>query len=246
MVVFLKRTAASGAALWESTMRNVLNENVLVLNRLWQAINVCTVERAFMLLYMGHAEVVIEDAGNFQTFDFHEWREFSQGHHGEDVVHTVSFKIRVPRVILLLFLCTRFSVLLRPTSCLPSVHPCPPCALREEIRRRTRPPRPRRPKPLLPDRNRPLDDGSPEPTPTSLPAATHSHWVGDRIYADSDALRKCGALPGCYLRHLGMGDFALETPHGEVEFNRSAAVDFPVRRVGRLLQGPAARPSPSC
>ena len=103
MVVFLERTAASGAALWESTMRNVLNENVLVLNRLWQAINVCTVERAFTLLYMGHAEVVIEDAGNFQTFDFHEWREFSQGHHGEDVVHTVSFKIRVPRVILLLF-----------------------------------------------------------------------------------------------------------------------------------------------
>lgn len=84
-------------------MRNVLNENVLVLNRLWQAINVCTVERAFMLLYMGHAEVVIEEQGDFQTFDFQEWREFSQGHHGEDVVHTVSFKIRVPRVILLLF-----------------------------------------------------------------------------------------------------------------------------------------------
>ncbi len=84
-------------------MRNMLNENVLVLNRLWQAINVCTAERAFMLLYMGHAEVVVEDEGNFQTFDFHEWREFSQGHHGEDVVHTVSFKIRIPRVILLLF-----------------------------------------------------------------------------------------------------------------------------------------------
>jgi 5-methylcytosine-specific restriction endonuclease McrA len=84
-------------------MRNVLNENVLVLNRLWQAINVCTVERAFMLLYMGHAEVVVENGGNFQTFDFGEWREFSQGHHGEDVVHTVSFRIRIPRVILLLF-----------------------------------------------------------------------------------------------------------------------------------------------
>lgn len=84
-------------------MRNVLNENVLVLNRLWQAINVCTVERAFMLLYMGHAEVVMENSGDFQTFDFHEWREFSQGPHDEDVVHTVSFKIRIPRVILLLF-----------------------------------------------------------------------------------------------------------------------------------------------
>src|SRR5881296_2400516 len=84
-------------------MRNVLNENVLVLNRLWQAINVCTVERAFSLLYMGHAEVVTENAGNFQTFDFHEWRDVTRDHDGDDVVHTVSFKIRIPRVILLLF-----------------------------------------------------------------------------------------------------------------------------------------------
>ena len=85
------------------TLRNMLNENVLVLNRLWQAINVCTAERAFTLLYMGHAEVVVENGGNFQTFDFHEWRDFTQNHDGDDVVHTVSFKIRIPRVILLLF-----------------------------------------------------------------------------------------------------------------------------------------------
>ena len=84
-------------------MRNVLNENVLVLNRLWQAINVCTVQRAFTLLYMGHAEVVTETAGNFQTFDFHEWRDITRDHAGDDVVHTVSFKIKIPRVILLLF-----------------------------------------------------------------------------------------------------------------------------------------------
>ena len=85
------------------SMRNLLNENVLVLNRLWQAINVCTAERAFTLLYMGHAEVVVEEGGNFQTFDFTEWRDFSQGHDGDDMVRTVSFKIRIPRVILLLF-----------------------------------------------------------------------------------------------------------------------------------------------
>src|ERR1043166_5933319 len=85
------------------TLRNMLNENVLVLNRLWQAINVCTAERAFTLLYMGHAEVVVENGGNFQTFDFHEWRDFTQNHDGDDLVHTVSFKIRIPRVILLLF-----------------------------------------------------------------------------------------------------------------------------------------------
>lgn len=84
-------------------MRNVLNENVLVLNRLWQAVNVCTAERAFMLLYMGHAEVVEEEGGAFRTFDFCEWRDFTQDHDGDDVVHTVSFKVRLPRVILLLF-----------------------------------------------------------------------------------------------------------------------------------------------
>jgi 5-methylcytosine-specific restriction endonuclease McrA len=84
-------------------MRDLLNENVLVLNRLWQAINVCTAERAFTLLYMGHAEVVVEEGGNFQTFDFTEWRDVSRGHSGDDMVNTVSFKIRIPRVILLLF-----------------------------------------------------------------------------------------------------------------------------------------------
>ncbi|MBM3858901.1 MAG: HNH endonuclease [Verrucomicrobia bacterium] len=84
-------------------MKDVLNESVLVLNRLWQAVNVCTVERAFGLLYMGHAQVVTENSGVFRTFDFNEWRDFTGGQGGDDVVHTVSFTIRIPRVILLLF-----------------------------------------------------------------------------------------------------------------------------------------------
>ena len=44
-----------------------------------------------------------KNGGNFQTFDFLEWRDVSQQHAGEDMVRTVSFKIRIPRVILLLF-----------------------------------------------------------------------------------------------------------------------------------------------
>lgn len=84
-------------------MKDMLNESVLVLNRLWQAVNVCTVERAFGLLYMGHAQVVTENGGVFRTFDFNEWRDFTSGQAGDDVVHTVSFTIRIPRVILLLF-----------------------------------------------------------------------------------------------------------------------------------------------
>lgn len=76
---------------------------VLVLNRLWQAVNVCSVERALALLYMGHAHVVHENAEGFSTFSFWEWCDFSSRHHGDDVVRTISIRIRIPRIILLLF-----------------------------------------------------------------------------------------------------------------------------------------------
>ena len=33
-----------------------LNQHVLVLNRLWQAVNVCTARRALTLLFEGHAQ----------------------------------------------------------------------------------------------------------------------------------------------------------------------------------------------
>lgn len=77
---------------------------VLVLNRLWQAINVCTAERAMALLYTGHAQVVCEDGGTFNTFSFREWCDFSNRAGEEsDCLETISFRIRVPRIILLLF-----------------------------------------------------------------------------------------------------------------------------------------------
>ena len=76
---------------------------VLVLNRLWQAINVCTAERALTLLYSGHAQVVCENDGNFNTFSFREWCDFSEQYAGDEVVKTIAFRIRIPRVILLLF-----------------------------------------------------------------------------------------------------------------------------------------------
>ena len=84
-------------------MEAILSQNVLVLNRLWQAVNICSVKRAFMLLYQGHAQVVEAESGSFQTMTFAQWFDFSRGYEGEDVVSTVSFKIRVPKVILLLF-----------------------------------------------------------------------------------------------------------------------------------------------
>jgi 5-methylcytosine-specific restriction endonuclease McrA len=77
---------------------------VLVLNRLWQAINVCTADRALALLYTGHAQVVSEGENGFSTYSFREWCDFSEQYGVEDAaVHTISLRIRVPRIILLLF-----------------------------------------------------------------------------------------------------------------------------------------------
>ena len=85
-----------------SNMKNHINDNVLVLNRLWQAVNVCTVGRAFALLCNDHAQVVHEDSGNFLTFGLNEWADFSNDYVGDEVVRTSSVKFRVPRIILLL------------------------------------------------------------------------------------------------------------------------------------------------
>ncbi len=85
-------------------MSSFLNQQVLVLNRLWQAVNVCTVRRALSLLFEGHAQVVMGMSdGSFQTFNFSEWSDFSQQEPHPESIHTVSFQIRIPKVILLLF-----------------------------------------------------------------------------------------------------------------------------------------------
>lgn len=80
-----------------------MSDNVLVLNRLWQAVNVCSVRRAFTLLCAGHAQVVETSRAGYQTFGFREWQDVSSQYDGHDVVRTISFKIRIPKVIVLLF-----------------------------------------------------------------------------------------------------------------------------------------------
>jgi 5-methylcytosine-specific restriction endonuclease McrA len=84
-------------------MSSFLNQHVLVLNRLWQAVNICTARRALSLLFEGHAQVVLSDSdGSFQTYNFSQWRDFSEQAPHADCISTVSFKVRVPRVILLI------------------------------------------------------------------------------------------------------------------------------------------------
>jgi 5-methylcytosine-specific restriction endonuclease McrA len=84
-------------------MSSYLNQHVLVLNRLWQAVNICTAKRALTLLFEGRAQIVMScEDGSFETYNFSEWRDFSEQEPHEEAIHTVSLKIRVPRVILLL------------------------------------------------------------------------------------------------------------------------------------------------
>ncbi|MGC1479180.1 MAG: HNH endonuclease [Chthoniobacterales bacterium] len=84
-------------------METILDRPVLVLNRLWQAVNTCTVRRALVLLFQGQAQVVNSDEGNnFQTHDFGSWREFSDLEPEAEMVNTITSSIRVPQVIVLL------------------------------------------------------------------------------------------------------------------------------------------------
>ncbi|MBI5799443.1 MAG: HNH endonuclease [Verrucomicrobia bacterium] len=83
-------------------MATLLNQPVLVLNRLWQAVNICTARRALSLLFQGHAQVVLGDQdGAFQTYDFPEWADFSRREPHAESVRGISFRLRVPRVIML-------------------------------------------------------------------------------------------------------------------------------------------------
>jgi 5-methylcytosine-specific restriction endonuclease McrA len=84
-------------------MDNLLDQPVLVLNRLWQAINTCSARRALMLLYQGHAHVVASDGAekNFLTHDFSSWRDFSMNHPEPQMLQSISLRIRVPRIIVL-------------------------------------------------------------------------------------------------------------------------------------------------
>lgn len=84
-------------------MDAILDRPVLVLNRLWQAVNTCSVRRAMVLLFQGHAHVVrSDDNNNFFTHDFDAWRDLSREEPENEMIHTISTKIRVPQVIVLM------------------------------------------------------------------------------------------------------------------------------------------------
>jgi 5-methylcytosine-specific restriction endonuclease McrA len=85
-----------------------LEASVLVLNKLFMAVHVISVRRAFCLLCKELAEVVSLEDGQFATYDFITWRELSEYRAlhfrkaDDDWVRTVSCEIQAPRVIRLL------------------------------------------------------------------------------------------------------------------------------------------------
>jgi 5-methylcytosine-specific restriction endonuclease McrA len=86
---------------------HALDSSVLVLNKLYMAVHVISVRRAFCLLFKDLAEVITLDEGHYQSYDFQSWREVSEARAqfkepDDDYVRTVHFEIQVPRVIRLL------------------------------------------------------------------------------------------------------------------------------------------------
>lgn len=86
-----------------------LEASVLVLNKMFMAVHVVTVKRAFCLLFKELAEVVVMEDGQYMTYDFASWRELSdfKTKHVErgiddDWIRGASFDLEAPRVIRLL------------------------------------------------------------------------------------------------------------------------------------------------
>lgn len=92
----------------QSTKSTALDASVLVLNKLFMAIHVISVRRAFILLCKDLAEVIHLEEGQYLTYDFDSWREVSAfraanfREEEDDWVRTASLPIQAPRVIRLL------------------------------------------------------------------------------------------------------------------------------------------------
>ncbi len=85
----------------------VLDEKVLVLNRVYAAVRVVSARRAFTMLIKDAAEVIAFDSGRYLNYDFTTWteiaefqRKFEREQH--DWVRTPRIEIAVPKIIRLL------------------------------------------------------------------------------------------------------------------------------------------------
>ena len=85
-----------------------LDSSVLVLNKMYMAVHVISVRRAFCLLCKEMAEVISMEEGTFANYDFSSWAELSAlratmlREEHDDWVRTATTEIQAPRVIRLL------------------------------------------------------------------------------------------------------------------------------------------------
>jgi len=79
-------------------MEAVLDQRALVLNRSWVAIDTTTVRKALVWMYRGLARAIAPDS--YETYDFGSWADLAVSK-GEPCIHTISFQIRVPEIIIL-------------------------------------------------------------------------------------------------------------------------------------------------
>ena len=97
-----------GFAPMHPALSPALHASVLVLNRLYMAVHVIGVRRAFALLCRELAEVIhAGEEGMFANYTFESWLDASQSRahqkqSHEDWIRSVNFEIQVPRVIRLL------------------------------------------------------------------------------------------------------------------------------------------------
>lgn len=83
-------------------MDTILTTPVLVLNRLWQPVQTCSVKRALKLLCLGHAEVVqTEGEMKYQTHSLSSWVEHSVTEVATEVIRSVRVAMMVPKIIVL-------------------------------------------------------------------------------------------------------------------------------------------------
>ncbi|GMU59960.1 MAG: HNH endonuclease [Myxococcaceae bacterium] len=75
----------------------MVNGAVLVLNRHYQPVHVTNVKRAVSLLYQGVARAIDEQ---YRLYDFADWASLSAAVE-EKAIHTISRRIKIPRVLVL-------------------------------------------------------------------------------------------------------------------------------------------------
>jgi 5-methylcytosine-specific restriction endonuclease McrA len=107
---------------------------VLLVNRLFQPVQIATARRAFVLLF-GGAALALDEAG--ELYDFSSWRRLPVRHGVDDELPILDGRLRVPRVLHL----RRYDRMRRPTIrlsrknvMLRDAHQCQYCARRPQLR----------------------------------------------------------------------------------------------------------------